>query len=120
MGAVRESAAAATERSRRARGAARRAEAVALLNIAGGTIGYCVTRLSDGLSPEQARVAAVEAAAELEAVAAALYRLTRLAPADRRAQAVLLTGAGMTRREVAVRLGVCERTVRYYLSSDGR
>jgi DNA-directed RNA polymerase specialized sigma24 family protein len=80
--------------------------------VAGGTIGYAVAQLSDGLSPEQAREAAVEAAVELEAVAAALRRLTRMGPADRRRLARLMVGSGMTQREVAVRLGVAERTVR--------
>ena len=68
-------------------------------------------------SPERpdlpAEVTAVEAhpVGELEAVAAALRRLTRMGPADRRRLARLMVGSGMTQREVAVRLGVSERTI---------
>jgi DNA-directed RNA polymerase specialized sigma24 family protein len=99
-----------------ARQRARRREAVGVLVVAQSTVGYAITQLSDGLSPEQAREAAIDAAAELEAVAAALFRLARMGPADRARLARLLVGSGMTRREAAVRLGVCERTIRYYLA----
>ena len=86
-----------------------------MLRVAEATVGYCVRQLSDGLDPEQARTVAIDAAAELEAVAAVLYRLARLRPADRARLSRLLVASGMTRREAAVRLGVSERTVRYYL-----
>jgi hypothetical protein len=102
-------------RKRLAREAARRRDVVTLLNVGGATIWYAVRQLGDGLPPELARQVAIESAAELEAVAAALYRAVRLGPADRATLARLFVGAGMTRREAAVRLGVCERTIRYYL-----
>ena len=87
-----------------------------MLVVAQSTVGYAITQLSDGLAPQAAREAAIEAAAELEAVAAALRRLTRMGPSDRRRLAGLFVGSGMTRREAALRLGVSERTVRYYLA----
>lgn len=63
-----------------------------MLVVAQSTVGYAITQLSDGLAPQAAREAAIEAAAELEAVAAALRRLTRMGPSDRRRLAGLFVG----------------------------
>ena len=73
--------------------------------------GYAAAQLGDGLPPEQARLAAVEVASELAEVAAALRRLARLSASERRALVGQLTGLGLSRVEVARRLGVSERTV---------
>lgn len=104
------------DRKALARQRARRREAVGVLVVAQSTVGYAITQLSDGLTPQEAREAAIEAASELEAVAAALRRLTRMGPGDRRRLALLMIAGGMTRREAGVRLGVSERTIRYYLA----
>lgn len=98
--------------SAEAREAARRREALNLLRLAAVTVDYTLRELGNGLDPEQARVAAIEAAAELSAVSEELRRLTRLGPAERRTLARQLTSLGMTQREAAARLGVSERTVR--------
>jgi DNA-directed RNA polymerase specialized sigma24 family protein len=87
-----------------------------MLRVGEAVCGYAASQLADGLGPEEARVAAVEAAGELAALAAQLMRLTRLRPADRRVLAVQLVGLGMSRREVADRLGVSDRAVRGYLA----
>jgi DNA-directed RNA polymerase specialized sigma24 family protein len=113
---VPESAEKHASHNRRAREAARRRDLLTLLGISGATIGYAARQLGDGLPPDQARQVAIESAGELEAVASALYRAVRLGPADRARSARLLVGAGMTRREAAIRLGVTERTIRYYLA----
>ena len=102
-------------RKRAAREAARRRDVVTLLNVSGATIWYAVRQLGDGLPPEQARQVAIESAAELEAVAAALYRAVRLGPAERRSLARQLAAIGMSRREIADRLGVSDRAVWNYL-----
>lgn len=104
-----------TERKRRVRAAARRREAVTLLNVAGGTIHYCVRQLGNGIGPEEARLVAAEAAEELAVVARELRRLTRLGPAERRVLARQLVALGMTRHEAAVRLGLSDSAVRSYL-----
>ena len=70
MGAVPESA--AVVRMRRTRASARRREAVAMLRLGETTCAYAAAQLADGLSPRQARAAAVEAASELAELAAAL------------------------------------------------
>ena len=104
------------ERSARVRAAARRRECATLLQISASTCTYGAVQLGNGISPDEARQTALFVAGELVGMAAALYRLARLRPADRAVLARLMVGAGMTRREAAVRLGVSERTVRYYLS----
>lgn len=109
MGAVPESA--AVVRMRRTREAARRREAVAMLRLGEMMCGYAAAQLGDGLSPRQARAAAVEAASELAEVAAALRRLARLSASERCALVGQLTALGLSRVQVARRLGISERTV---------
>jgi DNA-directed RNA polymerase specialized sigma24 family protein len=86
-----------------------------VLRVAAASAEYGARQLADGLSPAEARRAAVEAAGELEATAAALRRLARLSGPQRRAVARSLAGLGWSRREIAVRLGVSDRTVFGYL-----
>ncbi|MGH3236330.1 MAG: helix-turn-helix domain-containing protein [Streptosporangiaceae bacterium] len=102
--------------SKSAREAARRREAVDLLRLAAVTVDYTLRELGNGLDPEQARVAAFEAAAELAVVSEELRRLTRLGPAERRTLAMRLLALGMSQREAAARLGVAERTVRSWVA----
>jgi hypothetical protein len=104
------------DRKRRAYEAVRRREAVTMLRVAEAMCGYAASQLADGLSPEEARAAAIEAAGELAALAAGLRRLTRLRPADRRVLAAQLAALGLSRREVAGHLGVSDRAVRGYLA----
>lgn len=61
------------------------------------------------------RAREADAAGELEAVAASVRRLARLDRAGRIALAVLLRGQGMSTRQIALRIGVCERAARYYI-----
>ena len=112
-----------------AREAARR-QAVTTLEVAGAIASYAARQIGNGLSPEAARLAAIEAAAELEAASVTLRRLTgpaeyravspaacrALSAAGRGALAVEPTAAGMTQREAAARLGVSPRRVWDYLS----
>jgi DNA-binding NarL/FixJ family response regulator len=115
----------ATRAGRRAAGreAGRRREAADLLRIGAGMCQYGAAQLSDGLAPEQARQAALEAAGELQDLAEQLRRLTRLRPADRRALAAELAASGLTTQQIARQLGVCDRAVRNYVQgrrSDGQ
>jgi DNA-directed RNA polymerase specialized sigma24 family protein len=103
------------DRRRAAREAARRREAMAALRVAEATIVYAQRQIGNGLSPAQARQAALEAAGELEVLAGELRRAIRLGPAERRVLARQLAALGMSRREVAARLGVSERAVWGYL-----
>jgi DNA-binding NarL/FixJ family response regulator len=102
-----------------ARSAVRR-EAVDVLRLAASTAGYAAEQIGNGLGPEQARRAAAEAAAELEATAAALRRLARRAAqpgaAERRELAVRLSASGLTPQEIAGRIGVRRQTVSGYLA----
>lgn len=104
------------ERKALARSAARRRQAVATLRLAEAIASYAADQAGNGLAPDQARAAVLDAAGELAELAAVLRRLTRLGPAERRRRAVQLTGLGMSKREVAIRLGVSERSVWYYLA----
>ena len=101
----------AAARMRRTREARRRRQAIAELRVAEATIRYTAARLSNGLSPEQAREAMVDLSSELAVLAEALRHLARLAPEERVRLARLWTGLGMSRVEVARRLGCSERTV---------
>ena len=106
-----------------------RARVVDLLRIAEGIAGYAARSLGNGLEPEQARRAALDAAAELEQAAGALRRLARPNPvapvadsaarqdeaARRRAVALELAASGWSRRAIAERLGVTSETARRYL-----
>lgn len=85
--------------------------------------GYGAGQLADGLTPQQARLAALEAAGELEDVAASLRRLTRLRADERRRLAVQLAALGLPTREIAQQLGITDRAVRNYVRgrrSDGQ
>jgi DNA-binding NarL/FixJ family response regulator len=94
-----------------------RARVVDLLRIAEGIAGYAARSLN-GLEPEQARRAALEAAGDLEAAASALRRLAWPVPAPdpgsarRRAEALELAEAGWPRQAIAERFGVHPSTVR--------
>jgi DNA-binding NarL/FixJ family response regulator len=95
-----------------------RARVVDLLRIAEGIAGYAARSVGNGLEPEQARRAALEAAGDLEAAAASLRRLARPDPvadpaaAARRAEALELAEAGWPRQAIAERFGVHPSTVR--------
>jgi hypothetical protein len=86
-----------------------------VLTITAAIAAYEAEQLANGLGPEQARRAVVDAAAELEAAAAALRRLARLTAADRRALAAELGGDGMSQRQIARTLGVSRRRAWDYL-----
>jgi DNA-binding NarL/FixJ family response regulator len=61
-----------------------------------------------------------EAAAELELIVMGLRRLARLGGVEeRRALARMLHARGLTQQQVAVLVGVSERTVRYYAAGGG-
>ncbi len=109
-------------RKRLSREAARRREAVTVLQIAECTARYGASVLANGASPDEARAAAVEVAAELATIAETLRRLTRLGPSERRERAVQLAALGWDKQRIAVQLGVSDRTVRYYFRprSPGR
>jgi DNA-binding NarL/FixJ family response regulator len=79
------------------------------------TARYGASQLANGTGPAEARQTALFVAGELEAVAACLRRLVRLDPAERRVLARRLNGLGLTRRQIAARLGITERAVREYL-----
>jgi len=106
-----------TRAEHRARGreADRRAQAAADLRLLAVLVAYAARQMADGLTPRQARRAALETAAQLEDVAASLRRLTRLRPQQRRALAVELAGDGLSTGEIARQLGVTDRAVRYYV-----
>lgn len=87
-----------------------------MLQITESTVRYAIARLADGASPAESRETALFVSGELEVMASALRRLTRLRPAERRVLAAQLTSLGMSRREVADRLGVSDRSVRKYLA----
>ena len=57
-----------------------RARVVDLLRIAEGIAGYAAREVGNGLGPDEARRAALEAAGDLEAAAASLRRLARPDP----------------------------------------
>jgi hypothetical protein len=86
------------------------------LRLAEAVSGYAAGQVANGLSPEEARRAVVEAAAELELIAIGLRRLARLGVEERRALARMLHGHGLTQQRVAVLVGVSERTARYYVA----
>jgi hypothetical protein len=98
-------------RMRQAAEAGRRRQAIVELRVLEQTVAYTVSTLSNGASPDQAREAMVELSAELAVLAASLRHLARLAPEERVRLARLWTGQGMSRVEVARRLGASERSV---------
>ena len=105
-------------RKRLAYEAARRRSAVTLLGIASATCDYAASVLSNGASPCEAAETVVFVTGELAELAAALRRLERLSPAQRRVRAVQLAQFGMSREEVGRRLGVSARSVRKYLRAQ--
>lgn len=99
---------------------ARRRETVTVLRLAGSIAAYASAQVGNGLSPERARMAVLDAAGELELIAAELRRLAGQRPGEQRAAlAAQLAEAGMGRRQIAARLGVSERTVQDYLRRAG-
>jgi DNA-binding NarL/FixJ family response regulator len=108
-GFVPETPAAARMRATRER--ARRREMVDVLRVAEAVAAYARRQVGNGLAPAEARLAAVEVASELAEVAAALRRLARLSASERRLLVHRLTGLGLSRVQVARRLGCSERTV---------
>ena len=98
-----------------ARAAERRRRAVAELRLAESLCGYAAAQLANGLSPEQARLAALETAGELTAIAAVVRRAAWTTTADRRRLAAMWAGRGLPTKAIADRLGVSDWTVRAYL-----
>ena len=96
-------------RRRLPREAARRRQAVATLRLAEAVARYAADQMANGLAPEQARAAAIDAAGELAELAALLRKLTRLGPAERRELALELGGLGWDKHRIAVRLGLSDR-----------
>jgi DNA-binding NarL/FixJ family response regulator len=88
-----------------------RRRAVDALRLAESIAAYGARQLANGLSPEQARRAAIDVAAELELIAAELRRLATLTPAERRRLAAELAASGMSDRAIAEAVGVDRRTV---------
>jgi hypothetical protein len=101
---------------RLAREAERRRQVVAVLQVGEATMAYVARVLSNGATPEQARLVALEAAGELVATAEALRRAVQLAPAERRTLARKLAGMGWPTGRIARQIGVSDRAVRYYLA----
>jgi DNA-binding CsgD family transcriptional regulator len=112
---VSETAEQTARRKRLAYEAARRRSAVNLMRIMSCTLDYASERLSNGASPAEAAETMEFVTGELAEVAAALHRLERLSPAQRRVRAVRMTQLGMSREEVGRRLGVSTKTIRNYL-----
>jgi hypothetical protein len=116
---VPESAQRHAERKTRARAAGRRRRAADTLRIAEAVAGYAARQVGNGLAPEEARRAVLEAAAELELMAAELRALARLDGRERRALARQLAGFGMGTKRIAATVGVSERTARNYVKGRG-
>ena len=106
-------------RKRLAYEAARRRQAVATLRLAEAVARYAADQVGNGLGPQAARQATVEAAGELAELAAVLRRLALARPdldtAGRRALAVQLAADGLSQRQAARVLGVSKKTVWTYL-----
>jgi hypothetical protein len=107
----------------RARRAAERREAAALLRLVAQMAAYGAVQVSDGLAPADARAAIGELAAELDAAAVRLRRMARPGSpgsAERRTVVRLLFAQGMSGTQVAARVGLSERTVYEYRRQDLR
>jgi DNA-binding CsgD family transcriptional regulator len=102
------------ERRALGREADRRRQAASELRMAASMAAYAATQVGDGLTPAQARQALVEAAMELEAVAASVRRLARLRARERARLARLLAAQGHGTQEIATRLGVSAHTAWHY------
>jgi hypothetical protein len=99
-----------------ARERSRRRRAVVLLRVVAAEAAYASEQMADGLSPEQARDAALEMAAELEEAAGKLRAAVRLrSPGQRRTMARLWAGQGMPTKRIAAAAGVTVRQVQKYL-----
>jgi hypothetical protein len=102
---------------------ARRADAIAAVEVAQQTLAYALTIMANGASQARARRVAFEAAQELSVLAGELRRWTRPSAAERVAQARELAAAGYGTQEIAVRLGVSMHTAWNYrrgLRGDGQ
>lgn len=94
-----------------------RRSAVTLLRIAECTYRYAASQLAGGgTDPGEAAAAVVFTAGELVAVGEALRALVPLGPGERAELARRLDRAGVSRGEIAERLGVSDRSVRLYLA----
>jgi DNA-binding NarL/FixJ family response regulator len=98
----------------RARDADRRRRAVIELRLAASTAEYAGRQIANGLGPEAARRAALDAAGELELIAGTLRRLA-LDPAERRRLIAELASSGLSQRRIAGQIGLSRWTVRGYL-----
>ena len=85
-----------------------------LLRVVADITMYASRELSNGLTPDEAREAIGEAAAELAEAAVRLRRMTRPGPAERHLTVRLLLGRGMTGAEIAARTGLSEKTIARY------
>ena len=88
---------------------------MAELRLAESMCAYAADQIGNGLTPEQARDAALETAGELVAVAAVVRRAAWTTTADRRRLAAMMAGRGLPTGQIAARLGVSDWTVRSYL-----
>jgi hypothetical protein len=84
-----------------------------VLTVASAVAGYAAGQIGNGLGPEEARRAALDAAGELELIAGTLRRiaLARLGPPERRRLVAELAASGMSQRRIAAAVGVAKRTV---------
>jgi DNA-directed RNA polymerase specialized sigma24 family protein len=98
----------------RARRAAERREAVALLRLVADLAAYGAAQVGNGLTPADARAAVGELAGELDAAAVRLRRMARPGPAERRLIVRLLFGQGLSGAQVAARVGLSEKTCYRY------
>jgi DNA-binding CsgD family transcriptional regulator len=108
---------------RAAREAGRRRQAADELRIAASLAMYAAEQIGNGLTPEAARAAVMDAAGELAAVSVSLRRLARLSARERAALAGHLAALGMSDPQIAARLGVSIHTVwgyRHGLRGDGQ
>jgi Homeodomain-like domain len=109
----------AAARKALARQQAARREAVAMCRLAECTARYAARELGNGLGPAEARQTALFVAAELDALAESLRKLTRMSGPERRRIARSLAALGWSRQRIAVRLGVSPRAVYGYLHRAG-
>jgi DNA-directed RNA polymerase specialized sigma24 family protein len=103
-------------RMRLARQAARRREAVTALRVGEAVCADAASALGNGAGPTEAREVAWATAVELVEVAEALRRTIRPTRFERQWMAQQWAGRGLlSKRQIADRLGVSERTVHRYL-----
>jgi DNA-binding NarL/FixJ family response regulator len=98
----------------RARRAAERREAVALLRLVADLAAYAGAQVGNGLAPADARAAVREVARNLDAAAIRLRWLARPGPTERRRMVLTLSARGLSSAAIAARTGVSERTVYRY------